>query len=140
MKKKIIIISAAVLLLALGIVLFLVLSGPDVAEEPDEALESLLAAGYEDALKIDGANLSHLGVGGLLCRVSGSRLEPGSEWIEIYYFKNSEAADEAWDAMQRLAYSDFQDPTTHGSEFVCEKSGSIIWFGTERAVEAACGK
>ena len=137
--KKIIIVSSVALVAAVGILLFFLLSGADVPEEPDEALSNLSAAGYDDAKRVEGSGLSYLGIGGLVCRVSGSKLEPESEWIEIYYFKNDEAADEAWDILQRLAYSDFENPDSHGSPFVCEKSGSVIWFGTENAVSAANG-
>lgn len=139
-KKKKRIIFLVVFALIVGAVLFFVFSGGlDVPEEPDVAVDNLKSAGYENAERIPGEWFTELRVGGLVCRVSASRLDPDSEWIEIYYFKNDEYADEAWDAIQKHAYSDFQDPDSHGSDFVCKKSGSVIWFGTENAVDAANG-
>ena len=133
-KKKVVIISAIAVALIVGIVTFILCLGPDVPEDASEAAQALTEAGYLDVRCEDGLTASaQINVGGLEFKVTGYKIDEDYDFIEIYYFKSDTAADEAWLTIQKIAYS---DPEAYRDDFVCEKSDSIIWFGTKGAVEA----
>ncbi len=126
--------AICIVLLAVMCVALVSCGGVKPNEDPDKVVAALEAAGYEDVSKRS-TGFSYLGVGGIEWRVSGIIMEPKCEWIEVYYFKSATDADEAWPKMQKEADSWFSLPENYGSEFVCEKSGHMIWFGTKNAVE-----
>ena len=140
MKKKtlLIILGAVALAAVITLVLCLSFSGADVPEDPNEAVSALQAAEYLDVRLESGTRVSAMiGVGGLNCKVSGFKISDKVEFVEIYYFSSDDYADEAWLTLQKLAH---EDPESSREDFVCEKSGSIIWFGTEAAVSATRGE
>ena len=127
---------ALVMITVLSLLLVLVSCGAKPNEDPDKVVAALEAAGYEDVYKTS-KGFSYLGVSGIDWKVSGIIMEPKCEWIEVYYFESTTAANNAWEKMQEEAQSWFNNPSDYGSKFVCEKSGNMIWFGTENAVKAA---
>lgn len=134
-KKRIIIISSILAALAVTVLLIVLCMGPDVPKDPSEAALALSEAGYLDVRCESGTFLSTLiNVGGLNYKVTGYKLAENYDFIEIYYFRSDTDADEAWLTIQKLAYSESE---AYRDDFVCEKSGSIIWFGTEGAVDAS---
>ncbi len=139
MKKKIIsVISVA--LVAVVLVAALVACGP--ASNPDKALSALKDNGYTAAKDdtVVPAALTLLGVKGIDCVVSGTNVSDESvESVTIVYFTSSDAANEAWSTVRKYATeknsSDNKgDPDT---DFVINKSGKMIYYGTSAGVKAA---
>ena len=56
----------------------------------------------------------------------------GKENIHIIYYEDAATADAAWEDVNQIA--DFHKDQ---EGFVCEKSGSVIYYGTEQALEDA---
>ena len=120
MKNTIIKIVALALIAVMACVL-LVACAP--ASDPDKAIEALKDNGYdaaEDKLLIPGA-LKLLGVKDIDCVVAGTK---EGEAITIIYFadKVSEYAE---------------DQNDDESDWVVDKSGAMIYFGTKQAVKDA---
>lgn len=137
-KKKIIIISSILAALAATVLVVILCLGPDVPKDPNEATAALSEAGYLDVRCESGTAVSAMiNVGGLNYKVTGYKVDDNYDFIEIYYFRSDTDADEAWLSIQKLAYSESE---AYRDDFVCEKSGAIIWFGTKAAVSAANGK
>ena len=136
MKKKIIsVISVA--LVAVVLVAALVACGP--ASNPDKALSALKDNGYT-AAKDDTVVPAALTLKGIDCVVSGTNVSDESvESVTIVYFTSSDAANEAWSTVRKYATeknsSDNKgDPDT---DFVINKSGKMIYYGTSAGVKAA---
>ena len=58
------------------------------------------------------------------------------ETITVIYFESSEDANDAWEKAQKYA-GEKKDKDVEESNWVVEKSGKMIWFGTKNAVKAA---
>ena len=139
MKKKIIsVISVA--LVAVVLVAALVACGP--ASNPDKALSALKDNGYTAAKDdtVVPAVLRGLGVKDIDCVVSGTNVSDESvESVTIVYFTSSDAANAAWSdvreyATKKNSSENNGDPDT---DFVINKSGKMIYYGTSAGVKAA---
>lgn len=107
--------------------------------DPDKAKKALEDNGYA-ATKVS----PNVSVGGLEinlnkdvdCIVSGTKIENDkAEHVTIYYYTSAKAASEAWEDMQKEA--DKEKGDEEDSDWVCKKSGKMIYFGTKAAVKAA---
>ena len=123
----------AVALVAVLALAALVACGP--ASDPDKALAALKKNDYLATKSTTG------GFEGLEAVVSGTKGVLGSllsgenqfQTITIYYFKDAASANDAWDAIQSLSNKD----KDKNSDWVCQKSGKIIYYGTKQAVKDA---
>lgn len=137
MKKSVKILSVA--LIAIMAFAMLVACGP--ASDPDKALSALKKNEYqaaEDKVVIPTA-LALSGVKDLETVITGSKVvkkddKSKIETITIIYFKDSSAANDAWDKVKEYANKENKDKD---SDFVIEKSGAMIYFGTKQAVKDA---
>ncbi len=106
--------------------------------DPDKAKASLEENGYT-AVKVN-PNVS-IGIidintnKDIDCIVSGTKVvDDKVEHVAIYYFVSASAANDAWEDMQEEADKAKDDEDT---DWVCKKSGKMIYYGTEAAVKAA---
>ena len=131
----------AVALVAVLALAVLAACGP--AADPDKALAALKKNGYT-SVKTTGA--VSLGVteallgaerGDLEAIVSGSKTDDNDklQTITIYYFKDAAAANKCWEKAQSESNKD-KDKDKE-SDWVCQKSGKIIYYGTKQAVKDA---
>lgn len=125
MKKTIIKVVALALLAVMVCSLFVSCGGP--ASDPDKAEKALKDAGYL-ATNIT----TKLGYDGCTNIVSGAKISTG-DFISIYYFDKKASADDAWEKIEENAKKENEKE----SEFVCKKSGKVIYFGTKQAVKDA---
>lgn len=137
MKKTVRLIALAMVALVLCLAL-VSCGGPNA--DPDKALESLKENGVTWAGKdttIIPLALKLLGVDGIDCVVTGTgELEDEFAHITIIYFEESEDANDSWEKVQEYA-EDNKDDEAEESEWVCKKSGKMIYYGTKNAVAAA---
>ncbi|MBO5313437.1 MAG: hypothetical protein J6B29_05665 [Clostridia bacterium] len=137
MKK----VLSIVCLLALTVCcLFTLVSCGGPNSDPDKALEALKENGVtwagKDETIIPGA-LRFLGVKNINCVVTGTgEIEEEYAHITIIYFDSADDADEYWDEVEDYA-EEKKDDKAEDSEWVCEKSGKMIYYGTKNAVKAA---
>lgn len=108
--------------------------------DPDEALAALKENGVtwaaKDTVAIPTA-LRVLGVEGIDCVVSGTgKIDDEYAHVTIIYFKESDDANDAWETVQDYA-DDKKDDKAEDSEWVCKKSGKMIYYGTKNAIDAA---
>ena len=136
MKKTIRLIAVAMVAVMLCLSLASC-GGPNA--DPDKALEALKDNGVNWAVKDDTVTpglLSLAGIKDVDCVVSGTgEIEDEGAHITILYFEDKEAADNAWDKVQEKAEDEKKD--NEDSEWVCKKSGKMIYYGTKNAVKAA---
>ncbi len=136
MKKTIIRVVALALLAIMTCTLF-VACAP--ASDPDKALEALKENGVEFAAKDDKVIpgvLKLAGVDGVECVVSGTgKIDDEYAHITIIYFEESADAKDAWDDIKDRAEDAKKD--AEDSEWVCKKSGKMIYYGTKNAINAA---
>lgn len=128
--KKTIIKVVALAMIAVMACMLLVACAP--ASDPDKAIEALKDNGYaaaEDKLLIPGA-LKLLGVKDIDCVVAGTK---EGEAITIIYFADKDAAEAAWEKVSEYA----EDQKDDESDWVVDKSGAMIYFGTKQAVKDA---
>lgn len=148
MKKfsKILAIIFVVMLTALS----MVACAP--SKNPEKALQSLKNNGYEAGMltketqtlpmfsysfdnivkKIVGTNASDEDKKTLLAVVSGSKLSEG-ETVTILYFDSKDAMEKRWNNAKIYLEEDTN------KDLVVERSGKIIYIGTEAAIKAARG-
>ena len=109
--------------------------GPNA--NPDKALEALKKNDITWATKdtlVTPIALRSLGVDDIDTVVSGTgKIEDKYAHITIVYFEDKEDAKEAWETVQKYADS----KKTDGDDWVCKKSGKMIYFGTKEAIKAA---
>ena len=110
--------------------------GPNA--DPNKALESLKDNGItwagKDTIVIPMA-LGALGVDGIDTVVSGTgKIDDKYAHITIIYFEEKEDANDAWENVQKYADDKKDDDA---SDWVCKKSGKMIYFGTKAAIKAA---
>ena len=104
---------------------------------PDDALAALKENEYvavkSEALAV-GA-LALFGIKDVDAVVSGSAtIDEKFETVTILYFKDKDAANNAWENAQKYADGEKNDKA---EDWVVKKSGAMIYFGTPNAVKAA---
>lgn len=106
------------------------------AKDPDDALAALKDNDYvaaEDKLIIPGA-LKLLGVADIDSVVSGTAtIDDKVEHVTIIYFVDKEAANEAWEKVEKYATDNKKDD----SDWIVKKSGAMIYYGTSAGIKAA---
>ena len=73
------------------------------------------------------------------CAITAEKYDDEKETMEflcVLYFEEASDADDAWEKAQEYA-EDQKDDDAKDSDWVVEKSGKMIWFGTKNAVKAA---
>ena len=117
----------AVALVAIMALAVLVACGP--ASDPDKAVAALKENGYT------AGKISTGGYEGLEAVVSGTKglLSGNLQTITIYYFKDTASANDAWESIKSDSDKDKKDD----SDWVCKKSGKVIYYGTKQAVKDA---
>jgi len=112
--------------------------GPNA--DPDKALDALKDNGVDWAIKDDTLTpglLALAGIEGVDCVVSGTgEIDDEYAHITIIYFEEAEDAKNEWEDVQEYAEEE-KDDDAKDSEWVCKKSGKMIYFGTKNAVAAA---
>lgn len=131
MKKSIRLLALAMLTVMLCLTLASC-GGPNA--DPDKALENLKKNGLPPSVKVPNI-VRDLGVYGVDCVVTGTgKIDDEYAHITIIYFEDSASAKDAWEDVQKLA-DDKKD--NDAKDWVCKKSGKMIYFGTKAAVKAA---
>ena len=136
MKKTIRLIAVAMVAVMLCLSLASC-GGPNA--DPDDALAALKDNGInwagKDTLLIPLA-LKALGVDGIDCVVSGTgKIDDEYAHVTIIYFEEKDDANDAWDKVQE--YADKEKDDEAGDNWVCKKSGKMIYYGTKEAIKAA---
>ena len=130
---------AAVAMVAIMLCLTLASCGGPNAD-PDDALAALKENGVTWAAK-DNTVLPGvyklLGVDNVECVVSGTgKIEGEYAHVTIIYFEEKDDANDAWEKIQKESEDDKKE-ADEDSEWVCKKSGKMIYYGTKDAVKAA---
>lgn len=126
--KKFAKIMALMLVVAMGVAM-LVACAP--ASDPDKALSALKKNGYT-AGKVN----TIIGVKGIDCVVSGSNGTEGKEGhVTIVYFTSKDAADSAWETVQK--YAKEKDSESKDSDWKIKKSGKMIYWGDSNGIKSA---
>lgn len=137
MKK----VLSIVCLLALTVAcLFTMVSCGAPNSDPDEALAALKENGItwagKDTLAIPTA-LKAAGISGVDCVVSGTgEIDEKYAHVTIIYFVDSDSASNAWEKVEERAEK-AKENADEETEWVCNKSGKMIYYGTKSAVDAA---
>ncbi len=136
MKKTIIKVLALALVAVMMCAALVSCGGPNA--DPDKARTALKDNGYA-AEKLDSDASLYLfkiaGIDDLSCVVTGTaKKDDKVEHITIFYFEDTEAANEQWEDVQK--YSDKSEDKEE-SDWVVEKSGKMIYYGTKQAVKDA---
>ena len=119
----------AVALVAVMVLAALVACGP--AADPDKAVSALKSNDYVAGKVTTG------GYSGMVAMVTGTKglLTGNLQTITIYYFESTSAANDAWEKIK--SDSDKDKEKNKDSDWVCKKSGKVIYFGTKQAVKDA---
>ena len=112
--------------------------GPNA--DPDDALAALKENGISWAAK-DNTVLPGvyklLGVDNVECVVSGTgKIDGEYAHVTIIYFEEKDDANDAWEKIQKESEDDKKE-ADEDSEWVCKKSGKMIYYGTKDAINAA---
>lgn len=112
--------------------------GPNA--DPDDALAALKENGISWAAK-DNTVLPGvyklLGVDNVECVVSGTgKIDGEYAHVTIIYFEEKDDANDAWEKIQKESEDDKKE-ADEDSEWVCKKSGKMIYYGTKEAIKAA---
>lgn len=132
----------ALRLIALSLVLIMSVAmlascGATPNSDPDDAIAALKDNGYTAAKDnaIVPTALKILGVDGVKTVISGSaRIDEKFETVTVIYFDSKDDANDAWEKVKEYAEKEKDD---EASDWVCEKSGAMIYFGTPNAIKAA---
>lgn len=112
--------------------------GPNA--DPDDALAALKDNGISWAAKdstITPALLKLAGVDGVNCVVSGTgKIEGNYAHVTIIYFEKKDDANDAWEKIQDDSEEEKKN-ADEDSDWVCKKSGKMIYYGTKDAINAA---
>ena len=130
---------AAVAMVAIMLCLTLASCGGPNAD-PDDALAALKENGVTWAAK-DNTVLPGvyklLGVDNVECVVSGTgKIDGEYAHVTIIYFEEKDDANDAWEKIQKESEDDKKE-ADEDSEWVCKKSGKMIYYGTKEAIKAA---
>lgn len=111
--------------------------GPNA--DPDDALAALKENGITWAAKDKYAvptALKLLGVDGIDCVVSGTgKIDEKYAHVTIIYFEEADDANDAWEKVED--YANDKKGDAEDSDWVCKKSGKMIYYGTKDAINAA---
>ena len=133
-------------LLTLSLVLLLLLGtlaacGATPNSDPAAAKTALEDSGYAVTLVQDGfldkaalAVFELAGIDDIEAGVSGTNKD--GEHVTIFYFEEAEDAAEEWDDVKKYMNDEKADEEKE-SEWVIDKSGKMIFFGTKNAIKAA---
>jgi hypothetical protein len=106
-------------------------------KDPDDAVAALKDNGYtakKDNL-ITPNLLKGLGIDGVKTVVTGSAvIDDKLETVTVFYFESKDDANDAWEKVQEYAENEKDDDA---EDWVCKKSGAMIYFGTPAAIKAA---
>ncbi len=137
MKKIISVLLTCVLLVGC---MFTLASCGGPNADPDKALEALKSNEYtaaEDKYVIPGI-LTLAGVKDLDTVISGTKVDKENddkvEHVTVIYFEDADAATDAWDKVKEYAEDDKDEEDT---DWVINKSGAMIYWGTKAGVAAA---
>ena len=131
--KKLIKLSALALVLIMMVAAFASCAAP--AKDPKDAKKALEDADYEVMLIDDKDALKYTGVDGLTAYLSA--MNEDGEGIMIYYFEDKDAANDAWEDIEKAAEEMAEEAEEDDPEITWKKSGSMIWIGTKAAIKAA---
>ena len=115
------------------------LFGP--SSDPDKALEALKDSDYaaekiDSTLGLAGYALIGIDIEELECVVAGSSKD-GDEGINIFYFEDKDAANDAFEKIEKFVEELTEDRDEDDPEIVVKKSGKMVYYGTKEAVKAA---
>lgn len=133
--KKVLRLIALSLVLAMTVVMFASCGAPN--KDPDDAIAALKDNGYTAAKDnaIVPTALKFLGVDGVKTVISGTaKIDDKIETVTVIYFDSKDDANDAWEKVQEYAEGEKDDDA---SDWVCKKSGAMIYFGTSAAIKAA---
>ena len=139
MKKAIKLIALS-LVLVMAVLALASCASPNA--DPDKAKEALENNDYSVQKlsgKISTAAISAIVGEDVDCVLTAQKVDKEAETFDalcILYFEDAEDANDAWEKAQDYA-EDAKDEDVKDSEWVVEKSGKMIWFGTKNAVKAA---
>ena len=127
--KKFTKILALTLVLVMSVVMLASCGGPNA--DPEKAAKALEDAEYDvDDSKLLAPTISSLlGIKGVETVVFGEKKDEG---ITILYFEDKDAANEAWEKVEK-----YVDDMESDLDLILKKSGKMIYFGTEAAIKAA---
>ena len=133
MKKALRILALSIVLVTL-VAAFASCGAP--AKDPDDALAALKENEYtaaKDEVFVPLA-LKAQNVDGVKTVISGTKItEEKTEHVTVIYFDDKDAANEAWEAVEKYAENSKKDE----SDWVVKKSGAMIYFGTSAGIKAA---
>ena len=124
----------AVVLVAVMAVTLLVACGP--ANNIEDAIAALKGNGYATHKFVGNIGFSNVDSKLVATKgVVGSLLGSGEEYqtITIYYFFTADAAKEAFEDIQQLSELERGER----EDWVCKRSGDVVYFGTKQAVKDA---
>lgn len=107
--------------------------------DPEKARAALEAAGYYADLKKKVSSAPEEGMIACVDAALDSETVEGVEWIIIYYYEDEESAEAAWPQLEEDG-EELREAAIYlgyGSSFVCKKNGTVIYYGTKNAVDAA---
>lgn len=139
MKKAIKLIALS-LVLVMAVLALASCAAPNA--DPDKAKEALEDNGYtvqKLSGKISTAAISAIIGEDVDCVITAQKLDKEEETLDVLcvlYFEEADNANDAWEKAQDYA-EDAKDDDVEDSDWVVEKSGKMIWFGTKNAVKAA---
>ena len=134
MKKTLRLIALA-LVLVMSVAMLASCATPN--KDPDDAIAALKDNGYtaaKDNILVPLA-LKALGVDGVKTVISGSaKIDDKYETVTVIYFESKDDANDAWEKVQEYANDEKDDKA---EDWVCKKSGAMIYYGTSAAIKAA---
>lgn len=134
MKKTLRLIALA-LVLVMSVAMLASCATPN--KDPDDAIAALKDNGYtaaKDNILVPLA-LKALGVDGVKTVISGSaKIDDKVETVTVIYFESKDDANDAWEKVQEYANGEKDDKA---EDWVCKKSGAMIYYGTSAAIKAA---
>ena len=106
-------------------------------KDPEKAKAGLEKAGYDVSLKTYTSRED-----GRIAYVDAAldtETMDAFEWVMIYYYKDKAAAEAAWPELEQEG-EEMKEAAAYlgyASSFVCKKNGTVIYYGTKNAVDAA---
>lgn len=134
MKKTLRLIALA-LVFVMSVAMLASCGAPN--KDPDDAIAALEDNGYKaakDNLIVPTA-LKLLGVDGVKTVISGSAvIDEKFQTVTVIYFESKDDANDAWEKVQEYANGEKDDKA---EDWVCKKSGAMIYYGTSAGIKAA---
>lgn len=107
-------------------------------KDPEKAKAGLERAGYDASLETYTSRED-----GMVACVDAALVDAETmddfEWICIYYYKDKASAEAAWPELEQEG-ADLMEAARelgYGSSVVCKKNGTVVYYGTKNAVDAA---